>query len=138
GAQAQNLAESKILGARIADTFMKTDLTQVRILTAVLVVTMVVTQFVTQRQLMTKNMPPGAMEGQYARQQKMMMYMLPFVFAIGGVAFPVGVLFYWTASNLWTMGQQFYVIRSNPAPGTPAFKAKQQRDAKHGKTITAE
>ena len=32
------------------------------------------------------------------------------------------------------MGQQFYVIRRNPAPGTPAFKAKQQRDAAKGKS----
>jgi YidC/Oxa1 family membrane protein insertase len=28
------------------------------------------------------------------------------------------------------MGQQFYVIRNNPAPGTEAFKAKQERDRK--------
>jgi YidC/Oxa1 family membrane protein insertase len=54
---------------------------------------------------------------------------LPFVFVISGVAFPIGVLFYWTTSNLWTMGQQFYVIRNNPVPGTPAAKAKQERDA---------
>jgi YidC/Oxa1 family membrane protein insertase len=31
------------------------------------------------------------------------------------------------------MGQQFYVIRNNPAPGTPAFKAKQERDAQKGR-----
>ena len=62
--------------------------------------------------------------------------LVPVVFAVGGVAFPLGVLIYWTTSNLWTMGQQFYVIRNNPAPGTPAFKAKQDRDAKHGKTVT--
>jgi YidC/Oxa1 family membrane protein insertase len=30
------------------------------------------------------------------------------------------------------MGQQFYVIRNNPAPGTPAFAAKQKRDAAKG------
>jgi YidC/Oxa1 family membrane protein insertase len=36
---------------------------------------------------------------------------------------------YWTTSNLWTMGQQFYVIRNNPAPNTEAFAAKQKRDA---------
>ena len=58
----------------------------------------------------------------------MLLYVLPVVFAVGGIAFPVGVLFYWTTSNLWTMGQQFYVIRNNPAPGTPAFKAKVDRD----------
>jgi YidC/Oxa1 family membrane protein insertase len=38
------------------------------------------------------------------------------------------VLFYWTTSNLWTMGQQFYVIRNNPAPGTEAERAKLERD----------
>jgi YidC/Oxa1 family membrane protein insertase len=74
-------------------------------------------------------MPPDAMTGQYAQQQKMLLYVLPLVFAVGGIAFPIGVLLYWTTSNLWTMGQQFYVIRNNPAPGTPAFEAKVRRDA---------
>jgi YidC/Oxa1 family membrane protein insertase len=96
---------------------------------------MCATQFLTQRQLMMKNMPPDALNGPYAQQQKMLLYVLPVVFAVGGVAFPLGVLIYWTTSNLWTMSQQFYVIRNNPAPGTPAFKAKQERDAKHGKTV---
>ncbi len=90
---------------------------------------MCATTFLTQRQLMSKNMPADAMTGQYAQQQKMLLYVLPVVFAVGGIAFPIGVLFYWTTSNLWTMGQQFYVIRNNPAPGTPAAKAKQERDA---------
>ncbi len=58
----------------------------------------------------------------------MLLYVLPLVFAVGGIAFPIGVLLYWTTSNLWTMGQQFYVIRRNPAPGTPAATAKDQRD----------
>jgi YidC/Oxa1 family membrane protein insertase len=73
------------------------------------------------------------MTGQYAQQQKMLLYVLPVVFAVGGIAFPIGVLFYWTTSNLWTMCQQFYVIRNNPAPGTPAAKAKQDRDAEKRK-----
>jgi YidC/Oxa1 family membrane protein insertase len=60
----------------------------------------------------------------------MLLYVLPLVFAVGGIAFPIGVLFYWTTSNLWTMGQQFYVIRNNPTPGTPAFEAKKARDEK--------
>ena len=78
-------------------------------------------------------MPADAMSGPYAQQQKMLLYVLPVVFAVGGVAFPIGVLFYWTTSNLWTMGQQFYVIRSNPAPGTPAFDAKDARDRAKGR-----
>ncbi len=99
-----------------------------RILAAILVVAMTATTFLTQRQLMSKNMPADALTGPYAQQQKLLLYVLPVVFAVGGIAFPIGVLFYWTTSNLWTMGQQFYVIRNNPAPGTPAFKAKQDRD----------
>ena len=40
-----------------------------------------------------------------------------------GCGFPVGVLVYWLTTNLWTMGQQFWVIRNNPVPGTPAHEA---------------
>ena len=98
-----------------------------------LVLAMTATTFLTQRQLMSKNMPADALSGPYAQQQKMLLYVLPVVFAVGGIAFPIGVLVYWTVSNLWTMCQQFYVIRNNPAPGTPAAKAKEERDRAKGK-----
>ena len=100
----------------------------VMVVSLVLVLAMTATTFTTQKQLMSKNMPPDAMKGPYAQQQKMLLYVLPVAFGLGGVAFPIGVLLYWTTSNLWTMGQQFYVIRNNPAPGTPAFDAKEKRD----------
>jgi len=113
----------------------------VMVTAAFLVVAMTATTFLTQRQLMSKNMPADALSGPYAQQQKMLLYVLPLVFAVGGIAFPIGVLLYWTTSNLWTMGQQFYVIRNNPAPGTPAFRAKQERDRakaeKHGTAAVA-
>lgn len=101
----------------------------VQLLAALLVIAMTATTFTTQRQLMSKNMPPDALTGPYAQQQKLLLYVLPVVFAVGGIAFPIAVLFYWTTSNLWTMGQQFYVIRNNPAPGTAAEQAKKDRDA---------
>src|SRR4051795_12736865 len=126
---ATSFANATIFGAKISDSFTSTDLPNVRLLAAILVIAMTATTFLTQRQLMSKNMPADAMTGQYAQQQKMLLYVLPVVFAVGGIAFPIGVLFYWTTSNLWTMCQQFYVIRNNPAPGTPAAKAKQDRDA---------
>ena len=102
----------------------------VQIVAAILVLAMTATTFTTQRQLMAKNMPADALTGPYAQQQKMLLYVLPVVFAVGGIAFPIGVLLYWTTSNLWTMGQQFYVIRNNPAPGTEAARQKEERDAK--------
>jgi YidC/Oxa1 family membrane protein insertase len=124
-----SLSNATIFGAKISDAFTRADSINVQLLAGFLVIAMTATTFLTQRQLMAKNMPADAMTGPYARQQKMLLYVLPVVFAVGGIAFPVGVLLYWTTSNLWTMGQQFYVIRNNPAPGTPAFAAKEHRDA---------
>src|SRR5688572_12039783 len=138
----EQFGDAVFLGAKISDTFLNTDDLGVRVLAAVLVLAMTATTFLTQRQLMSKNMPADALSGPYAQQQKMLLYVLPVVFAVGGIAFPVGVLFYWTTSNLWTMGQQFYVIRNNPAPGTPAFQAKEDRvkakAARKGLTIDAQ
>jgi YidC/Oxa1 family membrane protein insertase len=118
----------------VSGTFLNNDgVTGVMVVAAVLVLAMTATTFMTQRQLMSKNMPADALSGPYAQQQKMLLYVLPVVFAVGGIAFPIGVLVYWTVSNLWTMCQQFYVIRNNPAPGTPAAKAKEERDRAKGK-----
>jgi YidC/Oxa1 family membrane protein insertase len=132
---AYSFGHAKLFGTiPIKDTFIHNGgLVSVQILAALLVVAMTVTTFTTQRQLMSKNMPKDAMSGPYAQQQKMLLYVLPVVFAVGGIAFPIGVLFYWTTTNLWTMGQQFYVIRRNPAPGTIAFEAKMERDRARGK-----
>ena len=129
----RQFGDAVFLGAKISDTFLTTDLIGVRVLAAFLVLAMTATTFLTQRQLMSKNMPADALSGPYAQQQKLLLYVLPLVFAVGGIAFPVGVLFYWTTSNLWTMGQQFYVIRNNPAPNTEAFRAKELRDAEKRK-----
>jgi YidC/Oxa1 family membrane protein insertase len=133
---ATSFGQAKLFGTiPIKDTFLDNSGVEVMVLAALLVVAMTATTFTTQRQLMTKNMPRDAMTGQYAQQQKMLLYVLPVVFAVGGIAFPIGVLFYWTTTNLWTMGQQFYVIRRNPAPGTPAFDAKQKRDRAKGLVV---
>jgi len=133
--RAQAFGASKIFGViPIKDTLLRPEgHVSVQVLALVLVLAMTATTFLTQRQLMSKNMPADALSGQYAQQQKMLLYVLPVVFAVGGIAFPIGVLLYWTTSNLWTMGQQFYVIRNNPAPGTPAFAAKEKRDREKGK-----
>jgi YidC/Oxa1 family membrane protein insertase len=133
---------AKLFGVPLSDTFTGANgHAGVMIMAAFLVVAMTVTTFTTQRQLMSKNMPADALTGPYAQQQKILLYVLPLVFAVGGIAFPIGVLLYWTTSNLWTMGQQFYVIRNNPAPGTPAEQAKRDRDAakaaRKGVTVTA-
>ncbi len=109
------------------ETGFANGINSIHILTIFLILAMTATLFITQLQLMRKNMPPEALTGPFAQQQKMMLYLFPIIFAVGGINFPVGVLIYWFTSNLWTMGQQFYVIRRNPAPGTPAFDAWEAR-----------
>jgi YidC/Oxa1 family membrane protein insertase len=132
-AQAEQFGQSKLFGELpLASSFTSPGNGGVatQVVAAILVLAMTATTFTTQRQLMAKNMPADALTGPYAQQQKMLLYILPVVFAVGGIAFPIGVLLYWTTSNLWTMGQQFYVIRNNPAPGTEAARLKEERDAK--------
>jgi YidC/Oxa1 family membrane protein insertase len=67
------------------------------------------------------------------QQQKIMLYLFPAIFAISGVNFPVGVLIYWSTTNLWTWGQQFYVIKRNPTPGSPAYEELQHKRAHKAK-----
>jgi hypothetical protein len=96
------------------------------IVAIILILLMTVTSFITQRQLIVKNSAP---DNPMVRQQKVLLYVFPLVFAIGGVNFPIGVLVYWFTTNLWSMGQQFWVIRNNPQPGTPAYEAWERRKA---------
>lgn len=116
-------------GAHLSDSFKSSTDSSAKVIAVILVVLMVATTFLTQRQLMSKNMPADAMTGQFAQQQKMLLYVLPFVFAFSGFNFPIAAMLYWTSSNFWTMSQQFYVIRNSPAPNTEAARAKEARDA---------
>jgi YidC/Oxa1 family membrane protein insertase len=124
---ARQAESSTIFGAKLSDTFMQTSEFAPRAVTVALIILMSATSFFTQRQLTMKNMPPSALEGPMAKQQKMMMYMLPLIFAFSGVNFPIGVLIYWSTTNIWSMGQQFFIITRNPTPGSEAAKRREER-----------
>ncbi len=98
-----------------------------QIMGIVLVILMVITLFYTQLQLMRKNMPPEALNGPMAQQQKMMLYFFPIMIAGSSFVLPIGVLIYWLTTNLWTMMQQGILIRNNPAPNTPAYIEWEER-----------
>ena len=102
---------------------------------AVLIVLMSATTFTTQYQLMRKNMPAAALDNPFAKQQKVLLYLMPIFFAISGINFPIGVLIYWLTTNVWTMGQQFYVIRNMPAPGSRGRGDGGARLERKGKTM---
>ncbi|MGW4722787.1 membrane protein insertase YidC [Streptomyces sp. S1] len=127
--------QAHIFGAPLASKFtdsaaevaaLDASLTSVRIVTAVMIVLMSASQFFTQRQLMMKNVDLSV-KTPYMQQQKMLMYIFPVIFAVMGINFPVGVLVYWLTTNVWTMGQQMYVINQNPTPGSKAQDAYLQR-----------
>ncbi len=94
--------------------------------TMILIALMTTTTFLTQRQLIVKNTAP---DNPMVKQQKILLYVFPVIFAVTGINFPIGVLLYWFTTNVWTMGQQFYVIRNSPQPDTPAFEALEARRA---------
>jgi YidC/Oxa1 family membrane protein insertase len=77
-----------------------------------LILVMGTTTFISQRQLMsrqTTEMNP---------QQAMLMKILPLMFVVFAVGFPLAVIIYWVTSNFWTMGQQFILLRNQPIPET--------------------
>ncbi|MFH9615333.1 membrane protein insertase YidC [Streptomyces pratensis] len=134
--------QAHIFGAPLAAKFMDSEekvaalgasLTDVRVVTAIMIVMMSASQFFTQRQLMTKNVDL-TVKTPYMQQQKMLMYIFPVIFAVMGINFPVGVLVYWLTTNVWTMGQQMYVINQNPTPGS---KAQDQYLGRMLKSVTS-
>lgn len=135
--------QAHIFGAPLASKFtdspekvaaLGATLMDVRIVTAIMIVMMSASQFYTQRQLMQKNVDL-TVKTPYMQQQKMLMYIFPVIFAVMGINFPVGVLVYWLTTNVWTMGQQMYVINQNPTPGSKAQDHYLQRLLK---SITAQ
>jgi len=100
------------------------------IIAAILIVLMTASQFITQLQIMSKNQSAEMKASPMYRQQRILLYVLPIVFLFSGIAFPLGVMFYWFVSNIWTMVQQFIVIRNMPTPGSEAALAREARLAK--------
>jgi YidC/Oxa1 family membrane protein insertase len=128
---AAQMAKAEFFGAPISQTFLGSSDGTVKIVTVFLIFLMSLTTFTTQRQLMVKGMPKlDSSNNMMLQQQKIMLYLFPVIFAVSGVNFPIGVLIYWSTTNFWTWGQQFYVIKRNPTPGSPAWEELQVKKAK--------
>jgi YidC/Oxa1 family membrane protein insertase len=139
----ESAQKAHIFGAPLAAKFLDSaekiqslgaSLVDVRVVTIIMIVLMSASQFYTQRQLMTKNVDL-TVKTPFMQQQKMLMYVFPIMFAVFGINFPVGVLVYWLTTNVWTMGQQMFVIRRNPTPGSKAFTERQERLRAKGKLV---
>jgi YidC/Oxa1 family membrane protein insertase len=134
----QQAASAKLFGAPISSSFKMQEpkesqilaltdgsYTNIRVVCLVLIVIMCTTTYYTQRQIMKRS---GPVEGQAAMVQKLLLYGMPISLFVTGFFFPVGVLLYWFTNNLWTLGQQFYILRKLPPPGSPAALAKAAAD----------
>jgi len=87
-----------------------------RVVTLVLVLVSALATFLTQRAVIANQTTPP--EGQAAMIQRLMLVGIPISVIVSGFIFPLGVLLYWFTSNLWTLGQQYYIFRYHPH--TPA------------------
>ena len=153
--QIEQIAEAKIFGISLSTAFTSpqdflnfivADGLHVKIAAVVLILLMGATTFFTQRQIMART---GPVDPQQAMIQKVMLYGSPIALAVFGFNFPIAVLLYWLTTNLWSMGQQFFVIKKMPplqplgkkSPGArpdgeavavskPKVGVKPQRDAR--------
>ncbi|HJY61908.1 MAG TPA: membrane protein insertase YidC [Streptosporangiaceae bacterium] len=93
----------------------------------VIVLTVIIsatTTFMTVRQsakrgLMQTNVDP---DNPMAGMQKYMMYVVPF-FSLTGLYWQYGLVLYWVTTNLWTLGQQFFMFRNWTAEDAQAASA---------------
>lgn len=116
----ESAAHAKIVGAPIAasfrsssnllDTFNATP-GVVRTVAAIMILLMGASTFWTQRQMFART---GA---EMPAQQKYLLYFLPVLFLFFGLNFQIGVLLYWLTTNIWSMGQQHFVIAKMNAYG---------------------
>jgi len=88
----------------------------VLIVAIVLIVIMIITTFLTQRQMILKT--GWATDPTQLMIQRLMLYGVPIGLIFSGTIFPIGVVIYWVTNNLFTMGQQFYVLHKFPPPVT--------------------
>ncbi|GGA68591.1 membrane protein insertase YidC [Pseudoclavibacter endophyticus] len=133
---AHHFANADIFGAPLSATLINNEGNVIVVVIAVvLVIVMTASQFFMQRQIMSKNVSPATKESPMYRQQQMLLYALPLVFAVSGVAFPIGLMMYWTISNFWTVGQQWITIRNMPTPGSEAAKIREERLKRRGKWV---
>ena len=88
----------------------------VKIVAGVLVLIMMVTTFMTSRQMILKT--GWSQDPQQRMIQKLMLYGIPFSLLLSGWYFPIGVIIYWVTQNLFSLGQQYWVLRKYPPPVT--------------------
>lgn len=101
----------------------------VKVVAGVLVLIMIATTYLTSRQMILKT--GWAEDPQQRMVQRLMLYGIPVSLLVSGSIFPIGVIIYWVTNNLFTLGQQQWVLRKFPPPPT----AKTGTAARNGQPV---
>jgi YidC/Oxa1 family membrane protein insertase len=113
---------AKIFGATIADKVLFTGTSahggidvplHAKIVICIVVLISMTTTFLTVRQSMKRGMMPTNQSGPMGQSQKLMAYIMP-LFALTGLYWQFGLVLYWVTTNLWTLGQQYVLLRKYP------------------------
>jgi YidC/Oxa1 family membrane protein insertase len=113
-----NAGKASIFGAYIKDKVLFTHGLYVpfwpgKFVILVVVAISMVTTYLTMRQSVKRGMMPASSDTPMGQQQKIMTYVMP-LFALTGLYWPLGLVLYWVTTNLWTLGQQFVLLRKYP------------------------
>jgi YidC/Oxa1 family membrane protein insertase len=123
--QFDSASHAKLFGTPISSSFRSsaTDLAHlganpitVKITAGVLVAIMICTTFLSSRQMILKT--GWSEDPQQKMIQRLMLYGVPFSLLFSGLVFPIGVVIYWVVQNLFSLGQQMWVLRKYPPPKT--------------------
>ncbi len=114
----ESAQHAKIFGATIADKvlFVKPPLTvplHAKIVIVLVVIISMTTTYLTVRQSMKRGMMPTGKDSPMGQSQKLMAYVMP-LFALTGLYWQFGLVLYWVTTNLWTLGQQYVLLRKYP------------------------
>jgi YidC/Oxa1 family membrane protein insertase len=113
-------AAAKLFGVSIGATFRTGGTAAV--LCGILGVVMIVTTYMTSRQMILKT--GWSEDPQQKMMQRLMLYGIPATLIVSAVAFPLGLIIYWTTSNLFSLGQQMWVLNKYPPPKMAGAKAE--------------
>jgi YidC/Oxa1 family membrane protein insertase len=82
-----------------------------------LIIAMAVTTYISQRQLMAKQ------STEVNSQQQMLLRIMPLMFVVFAINVPLAVVVYWVTTNLWSMGQQWVLLRNYQPPAAASASA---------------
>jgi YidC/Oxa1 family membrane protein insertase len=114
-----NVGHADIFGVRIKDTFLHGQSLHVHVVVAIVVLLSMATTYLTVRQSMKRGMMPTGSDNPMGQSQKLMAYVMP-LFALTGLYWPFGLVMYWVMTNLWTLGQQYMLLRKYPVGAAAA------------------